>query len=1081
MAGTLNVTGFTQVNGNSGDVADFSGNVQSVGALYAFGNAVFNPTVLTAIAAQSIDLTGTLNGRYSFNVSGGFEQSSSGTLGIELGGPTAVSQYNQIQIAGTATLAGTLNVSLTNNFQPQDGSSFQIMTFGASSGNFSAINGLNLGNGQILSPVLSATSLTLVLPKASPTLLTTASFKAGSGNLVGVAIPEDSATLSGGNQETGPLTFTLYAPDNTVVDTQTITPNGDGTYATSNTNVATEAGTYTWKVAFAGDNYNNAAQDQGGAAEQVTTVKASPTLVTTASFKAGSGNVVGSSIPEDSATLSGGNQETGLLTFTLYAPDNTVADTQTITPSGNGTYVTSNTNVAEEVGTYTWKVAFAGDNYNNATQDQGGTAEQLTTVKTSPSLVSAASFKAGSGSGVGSAIPEDSAVLSGGYKESGPITFTLYAPDNSIVDTETVTPNGDGTYATSNTTVATQVGTYTWRVSYAGDSLNNGANDQGGASEQLVTYPTRPVQHGDFAGIGFWHNKNGQALINSLNGGPNSTALAQWLVANFPNLYGAAASPYSMTTGSGLFTNAQVAASYLANFFTTGTGAKTNAQILAAALAAYVTNPSLAGGNYVAKYGFNVFAGGSGNDFINVGSNGTAFGVPNNTTLTVFQMLKAVNAQAASGIIYAGNPQQASLANMANNVFDSQVNSAGGITLLTLSSAIQASQVSLGSAQQLNLGTLLVYVDNSDGEITPDEEARIEDAAASLTSTLGTLGIDLVVTTDSAAPATVTIQVADTTDIGGVPEGVLAVTEMGSDITVVNGWNWYSGADPGGVAVGQYDFESVVAHELGHGLGLGHSTDTNSVMYPYLGTGTARRSLTSNDLQVLESDGGVAPEPLRAAPAALQASRVVGSSILGSVNVLPAISFGASLPQAATTAESWAMPGTLLSAKGRSLEVDRLDRIFDEIAKDHFSSDRDSDVLAVGRTTQLDERSVETVLQQWGDRQIRGATAELQAVEAMPAHRQCSDLMSNGHSPQAMQTRDQHNDLDAELERQSSERLGRSDTLIMSSVASEKTSHHETASVLPGLLGVIAGSGLKVRTSDRRRVLPRHPIGRFSR
>src|SRR5690349_14839677 len=107
---------------------------------------------------------------------------------------------------------------------------------------------------------------------ASPTLVTTASFAAG--NVVGSAVPQDSAVLSGGDQESGLLTFTLTAPDNSVVDTETITPNGDGTYNTNNLSLATQVGTYTWAVSFAGDALNDPASDEGGAAEQVTTVKA---------------------------------------------------------------------------------------------------------------------------------------------------------------------------------------------------------------------------------------------------------------------------------------------------------------------------------------------------------------------------------------------------------------------------------------------------------------------------------------------------------------------------------------------------------------------------------------------------------------------------------------------------------------------------------------------------------------------------------------------------------------------------------------------------------------------------------------
>src|SRR6266496_3576308 len=57
---------------------------------------------------------------------------------------------------------------------------------------------------------------------------------------------------------------------------------------------------------------------------------------------------------------------------------------------------------------------------------------------------------------------------------------------------------------------------------------------------------------GDTAGIGFWASKNGQALINSLNGGPNSIALANWLASNFPYLFGANAGDNNLTGKSNL-------------------------------------------------------------------------------------------------------------------------------------------------------------------------------------------------------------------------------------------------------------------------------------------------------------------------------------------------------------------------------------------------------------------------------------------------------------------------------------------------------------------------------------------------
>ena len=48
---------------------------------------------------------------------------------------------------------------------------------------------------------------------------------------------------------------------------------------------------------------------------------------------------------------------------------------------------------------------------------------------------------------------KDTAVLSGGYYETGTITFTLYQ-GSTLVDTETVTVTGNGTYTTPPATRA---------------------------------------------------------------------------------------------------------------------------------------------------------------------------------------------------------------------------------------------------------------------------------------------------------------------------------------------------------------------------------------------------------------------------------------------------------------------------------------------------------------------------------------------------------------------------------------------------------------------------------------------------
>src|SRR6185295_13287015 len=108
------------------------------------------------------------------------------------------------------------------------------------------------------------------------------------------------------------------------------------------------------------------------------------------------------------------------------------------------------------------------------------------------------------------------------------------------------------------------------------------------------------------------------------------------------------------------------------------------------------------------------------------------------------------------------------------------------------------------------------------------------------------------------------LHVANTSVIGGVKQGVLAVTEGGGEITIISGWNYYLGANTGGVGSSQFDFQTVVTHELGHALGLGHSSDSASVMFASLKTGTAKRNLTAADLRVLEKESGAGHEALMA-------------------------------------------------------------------------------------------------------------------------------------------------------------------------------------------------------------------------
>jgi hypothetical protein len=179
--------------------------------------------------------------------------------------------------------------------------------------------------------------------------------------------------------------------------------------------------------------------------------------------------------------------------------------------------------------------------------------------------------------------------------------------------------------------------------------------------------PGGRVQKGQSAGIGFWNNKRGQALILGLNGG-SGHQLGDWLAATLPNIFGANAGSSDLAGQS----NAAVAALFQQDFLQQGV--KLDAQLLATALNVYVTNATLDSTNLATSYGFTVSGDGLGTATINVGSSGDAFGVANNSVLTVMDLLLGANAQAVTGVLYSGNTTRS---NEANTVL-SAVNQAGG-------------------------------------------------------------------------------------------------------------------------------------------------------------------------------------------------------------------------------------------------------------------------------------------------------------------------------------------------------------------------------------------------------------------
>ncbi len=150
--GTVSFTGGTiqchSIDHTHGGTFTFSGGVLHVGAFS--GNLVNSGgTVAPGTSAG----TTTVSGDASFG--------AASTLDIELGGTAPGTQHDQLQVGGTASLGGTLAVSLINSFVPSPGEHFVVLTYGSRLGQFDAITGWGGGGGLAYPAIYGANALTL--------------------------------------------------------------------------------------------------------------------------------------------------------------------------------------------------------------------------------------------------------------------------------------------------------------------------------------------------------------------------------------------------------------------------------------------------------------------------------------------------------------------------------------------------------------------------------------------------------------------------------------------------------------------------------------------------------------------------------------------------------------------------------------------------------------------------------------------------------------------------------------------------------------------------------------------------------
>ncbi len=97
-----------------------------------------------------------------------YTSTSTSVVEIEIGGTTPGTEYDRLNILDIASLAGTLNFSVADNYRPLPTDTFYVVTFGSRSGQFSQVN--NTGGGSFTSG-FTGTSFYLTnidLPNTAP-------------------------------------------------------------------------------------------------------------------------------------------------------------------------------------------------------------------------------------------------------------------------------------------------------------------------------------------------------------------------------------------------------------------------------------------------------------------------------------------------------------------------------------------------------------------------------------------------------------------------------------------------------------------------------------------------------------------------------------------------------------------------------------------------------------------------------------------------------------------------------------------------------------------------------------------------
>jgi hypothetical protein len=133
------------------------GNTLTLQGGYLYGGGVISGDVVNY---SELVLSGTPQ---SLTINGNYTQAPIGQLDLQINGPGPGTQYSQLIVNGTASLAGTLNILRQGSYVPTAGTMFQVVTFLAHSGDFQVYLNLDLGGGRFLTHRFAPDGMSLIL------------------------------------------------------------------------------------------------------------------------------------------------------------------------------------------------------------------------------------------------------------------------------------------------------------------------------------------------------------------------------------------------------------------------------------------------------------------------------------------------------------------------------------------------------------------------------------------------------------------------------------------------------------------------------------------------------------------------------------------------------------------------------------------------------------------------------------------------------------------------------------------------------------------------------------------------------